>query len=305
MVSGRPVALVRVSPEGVPPAPPRTTGAPAEPTLIARAVATPVPRPVTAATGSPVALSRVMLLGVPPAPLNNTGAPAEPVAIPRAVAMPVPKPLMPVARGRPLPLERVTLLGVPRAGVIRVGLFANTSAPVPVSFVITPASCAEVVAANWLSGWLTSASPPPPPETLALIVWLGQDPEIVTLAPCTRPGVAVPVPPDDTGRSPVTPVVSGRPVALVRVALDGVPKAPPRTTGAPADPTLAARAVATPVPRPVILPTAGVIVVEMAAVIRPLALTVKIGAAVAEPNDPTFAFTVARVRTVEPLASPV
>ncbi len=37
------------------------------------------------------------------------------------------------------------------------------------------------------------------------------------------------VPPFATGRTPVTPVVSGSPVALVRVPEDGVPKAPPET----------------------------------------------------------------------------
>lgn len=35
----------------------------------------------------------------------------------------------------------------------------------------------------------------------------------------------MPVPPFATGRVPVTPVASGRPVAFVSVALDGVPKA--------------------------------------------------------------------------------
>ena len=50
--------------------------------------------------------------------------------------------------------------------------------------------------------------------------------------------------------SPLTPVEMGRPVAFVRVPLDGVPSAPPLTTGAPAEPTLTASAVATPVPRP-------------------------------------------------------
>jgi hypothetical protein len=60
---------------------------------------------------------------------------------------------------------------------------------------------------------------------------------------------------------PVTPVVNGRPVTLVNVPLDGVPNAPPLITKAPAEPVFTARAVATPVPRPVIDPTAGVIVV--------------------------------------------
>ena len=59
------------------------------------------------------------------------------------------------------------------------------------------------------------------------------------------------VPPLAIGKVPVTPVVKGKPVALVSVPLDGVPRTPPLTTGAPAVPTLIAKAVATPVPRPV------------------------------------------------------
>ena len=51
------------------------------------------------------------------------------------------------------------------------------------------------------------------------------------------------------------------PVRLVTVPLLGVPKAPPSINTDPAVPTLTAKAVATPVPRPVIEPTAGVIVV--------------------------------------------
>jgi len=68
--------------------------------------------------------------------------------------------------------------------------------------------------------------------------------------PATNAGVAVAVPPLAIGKMPVTPVVKGRPVRLVAVPLEGVPNTPPFTTGAPADPTLTARAVATPVPRP-------------------------------------------------------
>ena len=62
--------------------------------------------------------------------------------------------------------------------------------------------------------------------------------------------VDAPVPPLPTGRVPVTPVVSGRPVALVSVPEEGVPSAPPSTTTEPAVPVLTASAVATPVPRP-------------------------------------------------------
>lgn len=55
---------------------------------------------------------------------------------------------------------------------------------------------------------------------------MGQVPLIVTLVPATKLGVDVPVPPLATGSSPVTPVVSGKPVALVNVPEVGVPKAP-------------------------------------------------------------------------------
>ena len=50
---------------------------------------------------------------------------------------------------------------------------------------------------------------------------------MVTLLPATNAGVVVPVPPFRTGKVPVTPVVKGKPVALVSVPLDGVPNAPP------------------------------------------------------------------------------
>ena len=52
-------------------------------------------------------------------------------------------------------------------------------------------------------------------------------PEIVTFVPATKAGVVVPVPPLAMGKVPVTPVVRGKPVRLVAVPEDGVPKAPP------------------------------------------------------------------------------
>lgn len=68
---------------------------------------------------------------------------------------------------------------------------------------------------------LTVTLPPPPVE---LIVWLGHDPVMVTFVPATKAGVAVPVPPLAIGKRPVTPVVKGKPVALVSVPEVGVPK---------------------------------------------------------------------------------
>ena len=49
----------------------------------------------------------------------------------------------------------------------------------------------------------------------------------MTFEPATKAGVIVPVPPLAMGKVPVTPVVRGKPVRLVAVPEDGVPKAPP------------------------------------------------------------------------------
>lgn len=85
----------------------------------------------------------------------------------------------------------------PNTGVIRVGEVPNTLAPLPV----------EVV------------TPVPPLAT-------GSVPLIFVVK--EQYAVAVEfVPPLAMGRVPVTPVVIGRPVQLVSVPLEGVPKAPP------------------------------------------------------------------------------
>jgi hypothetical protein len=122
------------------------TGAPAEPTLTARAVATPVPRPDTpVAIGRPVAFVKVTLVGVPRTgvtkvgEVDNTLLP-EPVFTARAVAMPVPRPDTPVAIGSPVAFVKVALVGVPRIGVTKVGEVANTAEPLPVSSVKAPAN---------------------------------------------------------------------------------------------------------------------------------------------------------------------
>ena len=76
--------------------------------------------------------------------------------------------------------------------------------------------------------------------------------------------------------------------AASRFALDGV-----------------AKNVPTPVPSPVTLPISGVIVVALAAVTNPFALTVIAVDCVALPKLPTLPLTVARVKAVAPVASPV
>ena len=105
-------------------------------------------------------------------------------------------------------------VGVPSKGVTNVGLVAKTTAPEPVlelrvMFGVVP----PLEARGEEAVTLVTV----PPEPVAAMVWLGQEPVIVTPEPCTKPGVAVAVPPLAIGKMPVTPVVKGKPVALVNV----------------------------------------------------------------------------------------
>jgi hypothetical protein len=228
---------------------------------VPKKVATPVPRPDTPVLiGRPVALVRVAEAGVPRTGVTSVGEVAntsEPVpvssvtaarrlaelGVPRKVATPVPRPDTPVLIGRPVALVRVAELGVPRAGVTSAGEVANTSAPEPVSSVTAAARLAELGVARKV------ATPVPRPDTPVLIgrpVTLVITPEAgVPRAGVTSVGevantrapepvssvtaaarleelgvarkVATPVP------RPDTPVLIGRPVALVSTPEVGVP----------------------------------------------------------------------------------
>ena len=112
--------------------------------------------------------------------------------------------------------------------------------------------------------------------------------------------VVWPVPPLRIGKVPVTPVVRGKPVTLVITPDCGVPRigvtkvgdvantsAPEPVSSVTVAAKLAlvgvAKKVAMPVAKPVIDPTAGVIVVLVTLVTCPWALVVKTGTWVAEP----------------------
>jgi hypothetical protein len=84
------------------------------------------------------------------------------------------------------------------------------------------------------------------------------------------------------------PVPVSSVIAEIRFALDGV-----------------ANQVATPVPSPVIDPTAGVMVTLLAAVISPFPFTVNVPVWVALPKLPTFEFTVANVPAAVTFAEPL
>lgn len=67
----------------------------------------------------------------------------------------------PVAGAVIATLLTLVAVATPIVGVVRVGEVPKTSTPDPVSLLITPASCALVVDANWLSGFAVKASPAP------------------------------------------------------------------------------------------------------------------------------------------------
>lgn len=106
-------------------------------------------------------------------------------------------PVTPVVRGKPVQLVSVPEAGVPRTGAVKVGDVSVLLDSVWESDVPTMAPVGASTLVN-------------APVPLAM----------------TTPAVSVatPVPPFATGRIPVTPVVSGKPVQLVSVPDDGVPR---------------------------------------------------------------------------------
>jgi len=136
---------------------------------------------------------------VPDVPVPPSGAPPRLLKAVAAVVAFVPPfaigsvPVIPVVNGKPVKLVATPDAGVPRTGAISAGPLLKTTRPVPVSSVNAPAK-------------------------LALV---GVPRNVATPAP----SAVMPVPPLATGRVPVTPVVSGKPVALVKTAAVGVPSA--------------------------------------------------------------------------------
>ena len=160
VVRGKPVALVKVAEAGVP-----STGAirvaPLFRTTLPVPVETVVPVPPLATGRVPatpvlkdrfIQFARLPEAGVPRAGVTRVGLLAktkapEPVSsetaearfaldgVAKKVATPVPRPETPVEMGKPVAFVSVAAEGVPRFGVTRVGLLANTFAPVPVSSV--------------------------------------------------------------------------------------------------------------------------------------------------------------------------
>jgi hypothetical protein len=178
----------------------------------------------------PVPLSKAPLAGVDVSPVPPLATGNVPVT--------------PVVNGRPVKFVATPDVGVPNKGVTKVGEVANTLAPVPVSSVKAAAKFALLGVAKKV------ATPVPNPDTPVLIgkpvalvkvplvgvpktgvtrvglVANTKEPEpvssVIAEAKLALDGVAkrvaTPVP------KPLTPVEIGKPVALVKVALVGVPR---------------------------------------------------------------------------------
>ena len=228
-------------------------------------------------TGNPVALVSVALDGVPRLGVTSVGLVASTTA---------PEPVDVVAPVPPFATASVPVIDPanakfkdPKAGAVKPPTLSNgcpaeptdvTPGELPAPPPYTTPYCVNAPDEAHVDALLKYGMPPLVPATVndGVVVGLATEirppvnPTLVTVPVAVPVGVAhVPSPRqnvlDDadvpllrfvTGRLPVTPVVSGNPVALVSVPDDGVPSAPPLTTNAPLDPVFTPSAVATPVP---------------------------------------------------------
>jgi hypothetical protein len=155
----------------------------------------------------------------------------------KKAAIPAASPLIPVETGNPVQFVKTPLVGVPSSGVTSVGDVANTKLPVPVSSVT---AALKLVLDGVARKVATPVPSPLTPDAMGSPVQFVSTPDVgVPSKGVTSVGdvdrtaspepvdVPTPVPPFATGRIPVTPVVSGSPVALVRTKAEGVPKDPP------------------------------------------------------------------------------
>jgi hypothetical protein len=132
-------------------------------------------------------------------------------------------PVTPVVSGKPVTFVIVPLAGVPRVGVTKVGLVAKTTTPVPVGVeakavaIPVPKPVIPVLKGNPVVLVNTPlAGVPNAGVTKVGLVAKTTLPDPVGVA---ARAVAIPVP------NPVIPVLKGKPVTLVKIPLEGVPRA--------------------------------------------------------------------------------
>lgn len=186
-------------------------------------------------------------------PVSSGDAERTTEPLPVDVVTPVPPfatgsvPVMPVPSGRPVAFVSIAADGVPRFGVVSVGDVESTTLPDPVDDV-TP-----------VPPFATGRVPVTPVVRGRPVAFVRTTADGVPRFGVVRTGdvertlfpdpvdVVTPVPPLATGSVPVTPVVRGSPVALVRVTAEGVPRFGVTSVGDVASTTL-------PVPVEVVVP---------------------------------------------------
>jgi hypothetical protein len=155
----------------------------------------------------------------------ETVTPVPPLATARV-------PVTPEVSGKPTQLVSVPDDGVPKAGVTKTGEVESTLFPVPVEVdvPVPPLAAGRVPVTPVERG---------KPAQLVSVPEVGVPNRGVTSVGETESTllpvpveVDVPVPPFAAGRVPVTPVERGKPVQLVRVPDDGVPKKGATSVGA-------------------------------------------------------------------------
>jgi hypothetical protein len=181
--------------------------------------------------GRLVPLVRITADGVPRFGVVRTGdVDKTTFPVPVDVVTPVPPlatgrvPVTPVVKGRPVAFVRVAAEGVPMFGVVRTGEEDKTTLPVPVDVVtpVPPFATGRVPVTPVVKGSPVAFVKVAAEGVPRLGVVRVGDVERTTLPDPVD--VVTPVPPRATERVPVVPATIGSPVALVKVAADGVPR---------------------------------------------------------------------------------
>ena len=180
--------------------------------------------------GNPVQLVRTPAEGVPMFGVVNAGL-VDRTLFPEPVELvtPVPPlatgkvPVTPVVIGKPVQLVKTPAEGVPMLGVVNAGLVDKTLLPEPVLVVtpVPPLATGSVPVTPVVTGKpVQFVSTPADGVPMFGVVNAGLVDRTLFPEPVE---VVTPVPPLATGRVPVTPVVIGNPVQLVKTPADGVP----------------------------------------------------------------------------------
>jgi len=180
--------------------------------------------------GKPVQLVKTPAEGVPMFGVVNAGLVDKTVLPePVEVATPVPPlatgkvPVTPVVIGKPVQLVKTPAEGVPMFGVVNAGLVERTLLPEPVLVVtpVPPLATGRVPVTPVVTGKpVQFVSTPADGVPMFGVVSAGLVERTLLPEPVE---LVTPVPPLATANVPVTPVVIGNPVQLVKTPADGVP----------------------------------------------------------------------------------